>query len=133
MCCFSTILAARAEPVPRCVLAAAGVGLFGLRSSSKVTRKLASPNAPLGYTLCLVNLVLDGYTNAAQVGLIWRACNWVAEAGVHGQAVQAPRSHKVRRLGSVLPHTRCPAASSRLPQRRVLLMAGVRPACAPPL
>lgn len=46
---------------------AAGVGLFGLKSSSKVTRKLAAPNAPLGYTLCLVNLVLDGYTNAAQV------------------------------------------------------------------
>ena len=47
---------------------AAGVGLFGMKSSSKVTRKLASPNAPLGYTLCLVNLVLDGYTNASQVG-----------------------------------------------------------------
>lgn len=46
---------------------AAGVGLFGMKSSSKVTRKLASPNAPLGYGLCLVNLVLDGYTNAAQV------------------------------------------------------------------
>jgi hypothetical protein len=43
------------------------VGLFGLKSSSKVTRKLAAPNAPLGYGLCLVNLVLDGYTNAAQV------------------------------------------------------------------
>lgn len=38
-----------------------------MKSSSKVTLKLASPNAPLGYTLCLVNLVLDGYTNAAQV------------------------------------------------------------------
>jgi hypothetical protein len=39
-----------------------------MKSSSKVTRKLAAPNAPVGYTLCLVNLVLDGYTNAAQVG-----------------------------------------------------------------
>jgi UDP-galactose transporter B1 len=38
-----------------------------MKSSSKVTGKLASPNAPLGYTLCLINLVLDGYTNAAQV------------------------------------------------------------------
>ncbi|KAL4857963.1 UDP-galactose/UDP-glucose transporter 3 [Chlorella vulgaris] len=49
-----------------CLAISAGVGLFGMRSSSKVTGKLASPNAPLGYTLCLVNLVLDGYTNAAQ-------------------------------------------------------------------
>ncbi|EFN58849.1 hypothetical protein CHLNCDRAFT_34185 [Chlorella variabilis] len=49
-----------------CLAISAGVGLFGMKSSSKVTRKLASPNAPLGYTLCLVNLVLDGYTNAAQ-------------------------------------------------------------------
>ncbi|KAL4442923.1 hypothetical protein ABPG77_008414 [Micractinium sp. CCAP 211/92] len=49
-----------------CLAISAGVGLFGLKSSSKVTRKLASPNAPLGYTLCLVNLVLDGYTNASQ-------------------------------------------------------------------
>lgn len=49
-----------------CLAISAGVGLFGMKSSSKVTRKLASPNAPLGYTLCLVNLVLDGYTNASQ-------------------------------------------------------------------
>ncbi|KAI7838118.1 hypothetical protein COHA_008049 [Chlorella ohadii] len=49
-----------------CLAISAGVGLFGMKSSSKVTLKLASPNAPLGYTLCLVNLVLDGYTNAAQ-------------------------------------------------------------------
>jgi hypothetical protein len=32
-----------------------------------VTTKLAAPNAPLGYTLCFLNLFLDGYTNAAQV------------------------------------------------------------------
>ncbi|KAI3436633.1 hypothetical protein D9Q98_006049 [Chlorella vulgaris] len=49
-----------------CLAISAGVGLFGMKSSSKVTGKLASPNAPLGYTLCLINLVLDGYTNAAQ-------------------------------------------------------------------
>jgi UDP-galactose transporter B1 len=29
-------------------------------------QKLAAPNAPLGYFLCLVNLALDGYTNASQ-------------------------------------------------------------------
>ena len=56
------------SPVALPLPPAAGVGLFGLKSSSKVTRKLAAPNAPLGYALCLVNLVLDGYTNAAQVG-----------------------------------------------------------------
>lgn len=49
-----------------CALISAGVSLFALKSSSTVTSKLASPNAPLGYTLCLVNLVLDGYTNVAQ-------------------------------------------------------------------
>lgn len=47
---------------------AAGISLFALRSSTKVTSKLAHPNAPLGYFLCFVNLTLDGYTNAAQVG-----------------------------------------------------------------
>ena len=39
---------------------AGGVGLFAIRSSRKVVSKLASPNAPLGYALCLTNLVLDG-------------------------------------------------------------------------
>lgn len=43
-----------------------GVALFARKSSSKVTSKLASPNAPLGYTLCFLNLAFDGYTNAAQ-------------------------------------------------------------------
>ena len=28
--------------------------------------KLASPNAPLGYFLCALNLALDGFTNATQ-------------------------------------------------------------------
>ena len=49
-------------PPPRPV----GVGVFGMKSSNKVTSKLAHPSAPWGYSLCLVNLVLDGYTNAAQ-------------------------------------------------------------------
>eukprot|EP00887_Chlorella_sp_A99_P002743 scaffold6.g2743.t1 len=55
-----------------CFAISGGVGLFALRSSGKVVSKLASPNAPLGYTLCLLNLVLDGYTNAAQDEIHWR-------------------------------------------------------------
>eukprot|EP00955_Chlamydomonas_euryale_P029362 309568-Chlamydomonas_euryale.AAC.1 len=43
-----------------------GVALFGRKSSDKVSTKLAKPNTPLGYGLCFVNLVFDGYTNAAQ-------------------------------------------------------------------
>lgn len=43
-----------------------GVSLFARKSSSKVTAKLAAPNAPLGYFLCFVNLTFDGYTNAYQ-------------------------------------------------------------------
>ena len=43
-----------------------GVALFAQKGSAKAQSKLASPNVPLGYTLCFVNLALDGYTNAAQ-------------------------------------------------------------------
>ncbi|WIA30581.1 hypothetical protein OEZ86_000664 [Tetradesmus obliquus] len=43
-----------------------GISLFARKSSSKVTSKLAAPNAPLGYLLCFINLTLDGYTNAYQ-------------------------------------------------------------------
>lgn len=50
------------------LLIAAGISLFATQTSSKVVRKLAAPNAPLGYALCLLNLFFDGYTNAAQVG-----------------------------------------------------------------
>lgn len=49
-----------------CCLVAGGISLFALNASSKVTSKLASPNAPLGYFLCFMNLTLDGYTNASQ-------------------------------------------------------------------
>ena len=67
------------------LMIAAGISLFARQSSSKVTAKLAAPNAPLGYALCLVNLVFDGYTNAAQVrvydlgfvaakGAAWHVC-----------------------------------------------------------
>ena len=57
---------------------AGGVALFaGAGSSGKggspphpaasdAAKHLAAPNAPLGYALCLLNLLLDGYTNAAQ-------------------------------------------------------------------
>jgi len=48
-------------------LIAAGISLFAKQSSGKVVRKLADPNAPWGYTLCLLNLLFDGYTNAKQV------------------------------------------------------------------
>ena len=50
-------------------LIAAGISLFAKQSSKQVVGKLAAPNAPLGYTLCLLNLILDGYTNAKQVQL----------------------------------------------------------------
>lgn len=46
---------------------AAGISLFANQSSNQVARKLAAPNAPLGYALCFFNLVFDGYTNAKQV------------------------------------------------------------------
>mmetsp|Transcript_101 Transcript_101/g.175 ORF Transcript_101/g.175 Transcript_101/m.175 type:complete len:324 (-) Transcript_101:552-1523(-) len=43
-----------------------GVALFGRKSSSKVSSRLANPNTVLGYSLCLLNLAFDGYTNAVQ-------------------------------------------------------------------
>lgn len=43
-----------------------GVAAFAHKGSGKVQAKLASPNAPLGYALCFVNLAFDGYTNTAQ-------------------------------------------------------------------
>ena len=44
----------------------AGGGKGGGGGSHGVGKSLAAPNAPLGYALCLLNLLLDGYTNAAQ-------------------------------------------------------------------
>ena len=49
------------------LLIAAGISLFASQGAGKVARKLAAPNPVLGYSLCLANLMLDGYTNAAQV------------------------------------------------------------------
>uniref|UniRef100_A0A6V7QR38 UDP-galactose/UDP-glucose transporter 3 n=1 Tax=Ananas comosus var. bracteatus TaxID=296719 RepID=A0A6V7QR38_ANACO len=48
-------------------LVAGGVSAFALsKTSSKTIRKLAHPNAPLGYGLCFLNLAFDGYTNSTQ-------------------------------------------------------------------
>ncbi|KVH97733.1 UDP-galactose/UDP-glucose transporter 3-like [Cynara cardunculus var. scolymus] len=49
------------------LLVAGGVSIFALaKTSSKTINKLANPNAPLGYGLCFLNLVFDGFTNATQ-------------------------------------------------------------------
>ncbi|KAG6531564.1 hypothetical protein ZIOFF_005378 [Zingiber officinale] len=46
-------------------LVAGGVSSFALlKTSSKTIKKLAHPNAPLGYGLCFLNLAFDGFTNA---------------------------------------------------------------------
>ncbi|CAL5048464.1 unnamed protein product [Urochloa decumbens] len=48
-------------------LVAGGMSSFALlKTSSKTIKKLANPNAPLGYTLCFLNLAFDGYTNSTQ-------------------------------------------------------------------
>mmetsp|Transcript_34996 Transcript_34996/g.88165 ORF Transcript_34996/g.88165 Transcript_34996/m.88165 type:complete len:332 (+) Transcript_34996:224-1219(+) len=47
-------------------LIAAGISLFAWKGSPKAAAKLAAPNAGLGYGLCAVNLILDGFTNATQ-------------------------------------------------------------------
>lgn len=39
---------------------------INVQTSSKTMKKLANPNAPLGYTLCFLNLAFDGYTNSTQ-------------------------------------------------------------------
>uniref|UniRef100_A0A804PWB4 UDP-galactose/UDP-glucose transporter 3 n=1 Tax=Zea mays TaxID=4577 RepID=A0A804PWB4_MAIZE len=42
-------------------LVAGGVSSFALlKTSSKTVKKLVNPNAPLGYTLCFLNLAFDG-------------------------------------------------------------------------
>ncbi|XP_057810877.1 UDP-galactose/UDP-glucose transporter 3-like [Salvia miltiorrhiza] len=49
------------------LLVAGGVSTFALsKTSSKITSKLAQPNAPIGYGLCFLNLAFDGFTNATQ-------------------------------------------------------------------
>ncbi|KAL2233566.1 UDP-galactose/UDP-glucose transporter 3-like [Sesamum indicum] len=49
------------------LLVAGGISTFALsKSSSKTISKLAHPNAPIGYSLCFLNLAFDGFTNATQ-------------------------------------------------------------------
>jgi len=48
------------------LLIGGGIGTFAWKTSAKVLEKLEAPNAPLGYLLIAINLVFDGYTNAAQ-------------------------------------------------------------------
>lgn len=44
-----------------------GIALFALfKPHGGTASKLETDNAPMGYALCLVNLLMDGYTNAAQ-------------------------------------------------------------------
>lgn len=45
-------------------LVAGGVSTFALFKSR--AKMIASPNAPLGYSLCFLNLAMDGFTNATQ-------------------------------------------------------------------
>jgi solute carrier family 35 (UDP-galactose transporter), member B1 len=50
-----------------CFMITAGVSIFAAMGPSKHAKtQLASPNPMLGYTLCLLNLGLDAYTNVAQ-------------------------------------------------------------------
>ncbi|CAM6046025.1 unnamed protein product, partial [Sphagnum compactum] len=54
------------------LLVAGGVSIFALGKNTSISSKVASPNAPLGYGLCLLNLGLDGFTNASQDSLTAR-------------------------------------------------------------
>ncbi|XP_024545589.1 UDP-galactose/UDP-glucose transporter 3 [Selaginella moellendorffii] len=53
-------------------LVAGGVSIFALFKGSVKASKVASPNAPLGYGLCLLNLAFDGFTNATQDSITMR-------------------------------------------------------------
>lgn len=49
------------------MLVSFGIAMFALfKAQGSTISKLDNDNPSLGYTLCLVNLVMDGYTNAAQ-------------------------------------------------------------------
>lgn len=68
-------------------LVAGGVSAFALaKTSSKITNKLAHPNAPLGYGLCFLNLAFDGFTNATQDSVKSRypeTCAWDIMLGMN--------------------------------------------------
>ncbi|QDZ23151.1 UDP galactose transporter [Chloropicon primus] len=43
-----------------------GLVVFSMKKSSAANKKLMEPNLLLGYSLCMVNLAFDGFTNAYQ-------------------------------------------------------------------
>lgn len=48
------------------LLLCSGLSVFSFKSSPAALSKLTSPNLLLGYSLCIVNLIFDGYTNSRQ-------------------------------------------------------------------
>lgn len=59
-----------------CISAVAfGISLFAFNGSAHAAKKLQSPNAVLGYSLCAFNLLLDGFTNANQDDITHRFPN----------------------------------------------------------
>ena len=103
-----------------------GVGLFARKSSSTVTTKLASPNAPLGYFLCFVNMSFDGYTNAYQDEVIRRclpacppACRLACQGGRAGggtaaAAAPAPAASPLPRPAQSPPLPHLPRTAAAL-------------------
>jgi UDP-galactose transporter B1 len=66
---LGTLLKGKQYPLIEYICCAAitgGVALFAAHTTKSSASRLAAPNAPLGYALCLANLVLDGYTNVEQ-------------------------------------------------------------------
>ena len=73
------------------MLIAAGISLFAAQKSS--AKMLAAPNAQLGYALCLANLMLDGYTNAAQVGPYFHVKPWPDMPTTGARVLMTPESN----------------------------------------
>ena len=67
---LGTLLHGRRYPLIEyicCAMITVGVSIFAAMGPSKHAKNnLAAPNAPLGYALCLSNLLMDAYTNVAQ-------------------------------------------------------------------
>lgn len=53
--------------------------IWFIQTSSKTISKLAHPNAPLGYLLCFLNLMFDGFTNATQDSITARYFSFLSE------------------------------------------------------
>ncbi len=64
--CFKTISEISKDATNGCNF------LLWVVQNTSISSKVASPNAPLGYGLCLLNLGLDGFTNASQDSLTAR-------------------------------------------------------------